>query len=330
MNVSVIIPVYNAERYVREAVDSALSQPETSEVILVEDGSLDNSLQICIDVESQNSKVKVLRHQYGQNRGASASRNLGIKKATCDYIAFLDADDFYLSGRFSTLKKIFENNPEVDGVYEAIGARFENETVREEWFRRNPSDITTLKEKIAPENLFPILVNAENKIGHFHLNGLVVRKYVFDKVGFFDEHIKLVEDTHMCIRMSAIVRLIPGRLEEPVSIRRLHGDNSILGPMWHKRRHHIVLMWKRLFDWSIVNGLYSYKIDLIADSYLSAGERGCGDNQILARGLLRWEILAEVFRKHPKAITKKYYWRHVIRACDITKLRYFLTGVPET
>lgn len=329
MNVSVIIPVYNAERFIREAVESALAQPETSEVILVEDGSSDNSLKVCTDIASQNSKVRVLRHEGGQNRGASASRNLGIKNATCDYVVFLDADDFYLSDRFGTARKLFESNVDIDGVYEAIGATFENERVREEWFRRNTSDMTTLKEKIAPKNLFQILASAENKKGHFHLNGLVVRKSIFEKTGFFDEFLQIGEDTSICIKMSAVAQLVPGRLKEPVAIRRIHGDNLTFVLMWYHRRQNIILMWKRLFDWSIVNELDSYKIDLLADSYLSAGERGCGHNKILARGLLRWKVLAQVFTKHPNSILKKYYWRHVVRACDVTKLRYFVTGVPE-
>ncbi len=60
---SVIIPVYNAAAYVRHAVESALAQPETAEVILIEDGSPDNALEICENLASEFEKVKLLRHQ---------------------------------------------------------------------------------------------------------------------------------------------------------------------------------------------------------------------------------------------------------------------------
>ena len=79
MQISVIIPVYNAEDFVTLAVESALAQPETGEVILIEDGSPDNSLTICQELEEKYNKVRLLRHPHGRNKGAAASRNLGMK-----------------------------------------------------------------------------------------------------------------------------------------------------------------------------------------------------------------------------------------------------------
>ncbi|PIY03241.1 MAG: glycosyltransferase family 2 protein, partial [Bacteroidetes bacterium CG_4_10_14_3_um_filter_31_20] len=74
-------------------------QPETSEVILIEDGSPDNGLDVCTSLAKKYSKVRLYRHENGENKGASASRNLGIRKANYPYVAFLDADDFYLPNR---------------------------------------------------------------------------------------------------------------------------------------------------------------------------------------------------------------------------------------
>src|SRR5690348_1774976 len=91
-NVAVVIPVYNAADYIAKAVESALLQPEVSEVVLVEDRSPDNSLQICQELVGQNAKVKLFRHPNGENRGAAASRNLGVRMSSAPYIAFLDAD----------------------------------------------------------------------------------------------------------------------------------------------------------------------------------------------------------------------------------------------
>ena len=79
-SVSVITPVFRAAEYVEEAVRSALDQPETLDVILVEDGSGDSSLDVCRRL-SKEPRVHLLRHADGANRGPSASRNLAIAPA---------------------------------------------------------------------------------------------------------------------------------------------------------------------------------------------------------------------------------------------------------
>ena len=101
MTVSVVIPVYQAAAFVEQAVESALAQPETGEVLLVEDGSGDGSLAECERLAAGDGRVRLLRHPNGENRGAGASRNLGIEQSTCPLVAFLDADDYYLLGRFA-------------------------------------------------------------------------------------------------------------------------------------------------------------------------------------------------------------------------------------
>ena len=88
---SIIIPVYNAEKYLKECINSVLRQKlEDYEVILVDDGSTDSSLKICRSYESKNSRVKVL-HQT--NQGVSSARNSGIKQANGDWLTFIDSDD---------------------------------------------------------------------------------------------------------------------------------------------------------------------------------------------------------------------------------------------
>lgn len=89
--ISVIVPVYNAGYNLKECVSSILSQEyQNVEVILVNDGSEDNSLFICRDYERADNRVKVID---GQNAGVSCARNKGIEASTGEYIAFVDADD---------------------------------------------------------------------------------------------------------------------------------------------------------------------------------------------------------------------------------------------
>ena len=179
MNISVVIPVYNAEQYLAKAVNSALSQPEIAEVVLVEDNSPDNSLQICKDLANKNSSVKLIRHPKGENLGAAETRNLGIKYAHSEYIAFLDADDYYLPGRFETAKKLFQKHEDIDGVYEAIGMHYYSEDARNKWLLKSGEQLTTVPSGINPKELFEKLLLGEN--GYLHLDGLVVKKKIFER-----------------------------------------------------------------------------------------------------------------------------------------------------
>lgn len=89
--VSVIIPVYNVEKYLSICIESVLNQTyKDYEIILVDDGSTDNSLAICNEYASENNKIKVI-HQ--ENKGLSGARNTGVNNSTGEYIFFLDSDD---------------------------------------------------------------------------------------------------------------------------------------------------------------------------------------------------------------------------------------------
>lgn len=90
--ISVIVPVYNAEKYLRKCIDSVLAQTyENYEILLIDDGSTDNSLIICNEYKEKNNKVKVF---HKENGGASSARNVGLKEAKGKYIYFLDSDDW--------------------------------------------------------------------------------------------------------------------------------------------------------------------------------------------------------------------------------------------
>ena len=101
INVSVIIPVYNAAKFVGEAVYSVVNQKHVAEVLLVEDGSKDGSLSICRGLEDANAKVRILQHENG--------RNFGVQQSELNFIAFLDADDIPLPNRFDLPLQILTN-----------------------------------------------------------------------------------------------------------------------------------------------------------------------------------------------------------------------------
>jgi glycosyltransferase involved in cell wall biosynthesis len=93
--ISVIIIFLNSEEFIQEAIESVFAQTYNNwELLLVDDGSTDGSTNIALQyAEQHGERVRYLEHNNRQNRGMSASRNLGIREAKGEYIAFLDADD---------------------------------------------------------------------------------------------------------------------------------------------------------------------------------------------------------------------------------------------
>jgi glycosyltransferase involved in cell wall biosynthesis len=225
--VSVIVPVYNAERFVTQAVESALAQAETGEVVLVEDGSSDNSLALCEELARRESRVRLVRHQKGKNRGPAASRNLGIQTTRFPYIAFLDADDYYLPRRFERAKTLMEDNETVDGIYDAVGVTFES-TEAETWWNTYRSDgpLTTITAVVAPEELFEALLRY--RYGAFCTDGITVRRDLFERAGFFAVHLRMCQDSCMWWKMAIVGRLQGGVLDSAVAVRRVHGENRII------------------------------------------------------------------------------------------------------
>ncbi|MCS4434558.1 glycosyltransferase family 2 protein [Aquiflexum gelatinilyticum] len=98
-SVSVIIPVFNSQNTIERAVNSVINQPLVSEIILVDDGSTDNSILIAKNLITNHGLVKLFFHPSNQNRGAAASRNLGLTHAQSEWVQFLDADDELLEGK---------------------------------------------------------------------------------------------------------------------------------------------------------------------------------------------------------------------------------------
>ena len=93
LKVSVIVPVYNSERYLRDCLESLLNQTLTElEIILVDDASTDKSFEIIVEYKSKYPKIKIFKSE--QNKGQGASRNIGMSLATEEYIGFLDSDDY--------------------------------------------------------------------------------------------------------------------------------------------------------------------------------------------------------------------------------------------
>ena len=129
---SVIIPVYNTEKYIEQCVTSIINQiDESVEIILVDDGSKDESADICKKLSLIDSRIKYF-HQT--NLGVSVARNIGIEKARGKYIQFTDSDDYWLDGKYKLLKESLLEK--YDLIY-VTGRRFlyENTIIKDSYRR---------------------------------------------------------------------------------------------------------------------------------------------------------------------------------------------------
>ncbi|MDR0534444.1 MAG: glycosyltransferase family 2 protein [Verrucomicrobiales bacterium] len=208
--VSVMIPAYNCAAYITKALDSILAQDHANlEIIVVDDGSTDN-LQEVLQAYPQVSYL----HQ--QNSGPSSARNLAISKAKGEYLAFLDADDYWLPGKLAAQLRYLTEHPGCQIVFTAYKNFLEDESLRD-----------------SPQVQYEIGLEQTNK---FYLPTALIHRDLFAVSGTFNEQlthekINMAEDTDLLLRMQFSGIDIKHRLDEIFYQRRLHGNNSVLsGP----------------------------------------------------------------------------------------------------
>ncbi len=186
--VSVIVPFWNAEPFLREAVDSVLAQTFQSwELLLIDDGSSDGSSEIARQYTQRlPERIRCFRHESHQNRGVAASRNLGIRHAQGRYIAFLDADDVWFPAKLERQTAILESEPDAAMVCGPSLFWYS-------WTGR-PEDIARdyVKDlRIAPAGLVkpPALLVSYLTRGTFVANPstILIRREALERVGGFEE-----------------------------------------------------------------------------------------------------------------------------------------------
>lgn len=204
--VSVIMIFLNAERFIEEAIESVLSQTyDRWELLLVDDGSTDRSTAIARRYAAElPDRIRYLDHTGHQNRGMSASRNMGIAHAGGEYIAFLDADDVYLPQKLEKQIEILEHYPEAGLVYGAT----------QYWFSWTGSAADARKDRLRPlgvppgslvdpPHLFRLFL--ENKARTPCTCAVLIRRSVIKDAGGFEERFSgMYEDQVFFYKLSLI------------------------------------------------------------------------------------------------------------------------------
>lgn len=186
---SVIIPLYNKEKYILATLDSVLSQSFTDfEIIIINDGSTDKSIE-----EVEKLKDKRIRIYNQTNQGLSSARNSGINKARSEYIAFIDADDFWLPHHLKQIHNLICSFPN-NGMYCTGYTIQKSKTV----FHR--AKFNGLPENfigVVPDFFKHSLINCIAWI-----SAICVPKKVFNDIGNFDTEIFSEQDTDLYIRIA--------------------------------------------------------------------------------------------------------------------------------
>lgn len=143
IKVSVIMPVYNAERFLRDAINSVLLQSyKDFELILIDDCSTDSSYKILCEYERKDSRVRVYKNEV--NKGVSFTRNFGVSKALYDYIALIDSDDMWDKEKLLKQVNLVREYPDTDLIY--TGSAFiDTNSVKSEFVFSVPTEVSYKK-----------------------------------------------------------------------------------------------------------------------------------------------------------------------------------------
>lgn len=205
--VSVIIPAYNSELYIREAIESALAQTyKDLEIIVIDDDSTDKTGQIA---KSFGSGLTYIRHNH--NRGPSAARNTGIKHVNGEYIAFLDSDDIWLPNKIQEQIKLLENNKDIALVYS-------------DGYRVNLSglEMGLLFNIVKPYRGF---VFEELILDNFiPTSSVIVRKDILNEVGTFNDRFLISQDFDLYLRIAESYEI--DFVDAPLFKYRIYPDSA--------------------------------------------------------------------------------------------------------
>ena len=215
VQLSAIITAYNSEAFIAEAIQSILSQTiPVDEIIVVDDGSNDRTSEIVL----QYKKFGV-RYIYQNNQGPSAARNRGAHEARGEYIAFLDADDLWLSDKTEKQLTYLLTHPELSLISGMVWV----------WdFDTNRQTLDVIKPK--NEKKIPLDLLIDNIIGNPSMT--IIKKEAFDNIGGYNPLLRWGEDWDLWIRISEKYKLFI--LPEPVIVYRSHAANLSHSDRWEK------------------------------------------------------------------------------------------------
>lgn len=213
--VSVVIPLYNHERYIRQTLDSVFTQTRAPhEVIVVDDGSRDKSAAVVEELQGQYPNLIFWKHP---NRGAHATINAGIHRASGDYVAVLNSDDLFHPERFAEMAGVLDRQADVDAVFSDLSfIDDDGRSIPNDWYQQ------AMKFHRKADDLALTLVN-----GNIFMttSNLLIRRSVFEEIGHFSG-LRYTHDLDFFLRLVLAGKGIH-RVDRPLMSYRLHATNTI-------------------------------------------------------------------------------------------------------
>jgi glycosyltransferase involved in cell wall biosynthesis len=231
--VSVIIPVYNGTNYLREAIDSVLSQTyRNHELLVVDDGSSDGTWAL---IQSYGSSLHGI---HKENGGVASALNFGIRQATGDYIAWLSHDDLFLSNKLERQVDFLKRFPQFKACYTDYYIMDENGKI--------------LGEIETP--WYPGHEAIRILFGRAYINGstMLIERHCFEKTGLFSEPLRYTQDTEMWLRLLRYFEI--GRVPEKLGKWRFHPSQGSQSVHIHTREAQA--MYQRVFEEFGIGGLF--------------------------------------------------------------------------
>lgn len=294
--VSVVLPVYNGEKYLEKTVESILNQYyQNIELILVDDGSSDGSAEIIKKLESKDCRIKPF---YNQNGGVAYARNFGINQAKGKFVAFCDQDDLWLPSKINKQIPLFDND-KIGLVYSGAIAEYKmyNKQSKPGFDNKYKGDV------------FSQLV----KINMFTCCTAVVRKTHLEQVGGFDDDRALmgVDDWHLWLKLAMVCEF--DYVAEHLAIHVFHGDNySLNDEKMHEAEivclnkiQKIAKQHGKTADWELIKQQLHVRY---ANSYIFSGLYNLAGNTFIrahhTKNNLKFYAKGIVFKMTPNIVWK--------------------------
>ncbi len=219
--ISVIIPSYNHEKYIKTAIESVLNQSYSDlELIIIDDGSKDNSKEI-INTYT-DTRIRTI---FQENRGAHAAINKGMQIAKGEFFTILNSDDFYSPKRLEKCLRIFDSKPEIDFISTWINIIDNNDKilgVKKAWQNMEPWPISDKTHTFAKSGDYTLNALMANFVAT--TSNMIFKRTVFEQLGGM-RNLRFSHDWDFLLRVCH--KFKPYNLEEPLVNYRIHGNNTI-------------------------------------------------------------------------------------------------------
>ena len=249
IKVSVIIPIYNAYDFLRTAMDSVLSQTLSEiEVICIDDGSTDNSLEILKEYQGKDDRIRIVTET---NAGPALARNNGVRRSRGEYIAFLDADDFYhpefLESLYMLAKRdVLDIAISQYDIYNTRKARFEPSGGADHSDIFTPGKVTSRSE--SPDIILASTTgSAWNKIFR--------RSFIEDNGLAFLQEVRMYEDVYFVVNAMALAERV-GKVHKILMHHRIHSEQS-RAKLFSRYYSQVPVVYLKIKEFLMAHGMFA-------------------------------------------------------------------------